>query len=185
MLQDIIKGTIPNIEWPLNRNKQLLESLKHACKKWVYNGIYFHQAAKNKRCSVPLMPVLSYMALVDGVCPTCTEASAVLPDVDPARLYCCHTSLLRELVCGWHLCNIGTVIKNPWLDVNEGTDWLVRTPDKEYKVQISHEGAASRAYYDRRKASKTDASVVILTARASRDGELDLVDRRQIAALFD
>lgn len=184
-LQAILQGDVPDTEWELRPTPRLHKSLDLAIGQWRFIGSFFRRASQDVRCRVPLLPVLHWLALVGGQVPSLpmfvdiVSSSPLASGNMEARCYSAYTGGLRELSAGLEITTLGyRVFKNPRLDLENGTDWIVR---RELKVQVSHAGRGSRRHWNERKADKTADDVVILTAAPCFDG-LALVDPEQIEA---
>lgn len=183
-LRSILLGHVPDVDWPLIPTARLRASLDRAISSWRYIGHKFREARQNILCPVPLLAVLAYCGLKGGRVPTLLEATAIISssplvegmDIE-SRIYSCYCSLLREFKAGIDFYDAGyQVIKNAKRDLSEGVDWIIRKDGRETLIQISHDGAASRYYYAKRKAHKTQADIKVLWARPNNISELHLCD---------
>lgn len=169
---------------------RLKNSLARCCGQWTCLSDFFKAAGRNERIGVPVMPILSYVALIGGQVlslPSSAELVASSPLVSgsvAARCYQFWTAWLRELACGLYLSDHGDVFKNPRMDISDGVDWLFRRNGREVKIAVAHEGRTSAAYFSRRKSYKLAEGTHVLTARAGDGFDLDLVSKIDMDAMI-
>jgi hypothetical protein len=126
------------------------------------------------------MPLLAVVTLYPSYCPSldfvCRLVSCVATSPE-ARAYSAYSGWLRELHVALVCAEAGADVRKSLLDdLGRGVDWWVNGR----AVAVRHEGAASLAYWNTRKADKLPAEAVVLTAHNSGAG-VHLVDEAEIA----
>jgi hypothetical protein len=183
-LRSLLLGNVPDVNWQLQPTPRLKRSFQVACESWECLSTWFALAGRNRRCRVPLMPVLSFIALIGGEVaslPLAVEIISSSPlannQIEP-RVYSAWTGHLREMAVGLYLSQFGTVFKNPYQDLNNGVDWIFNGQ----KIAIAHEGRTSAKMIAARKLKKTDQDTIVLTAAASFSSRLDFCTNEEILA---
>lgn len=163
-LRALLLGEVPDVDWQLRRTDKLVTSWERAKDQWQFFSSWFRSASADGICRVPLMPVLSFIALLGGQVPSLTFAVDVISSSPlahtgiEARAYSAYTGFLREMHVGLYLSQYGTVTKNPIADMQRGIDWTF--DGRKIAVRQS-------TNFWRRKSQKVASDVIVLTATPS------------------